>query len=313
MWDSQRIFITGANGYIGRLLFERLAEVCPRVHGIDLNARDAPAGVTQLDIRNPQLVDLLRDQKVTHVVHLASIVQPGKDAAREYDIDVNGTRNVVEACLSANVQHLTVTSSGAAYGYHADNPEWLTESHALRGNNEFRYSRHKRLVEEMLAEYRQSHPQLAQLVLRPGTVLGNTPPNMITRLFTGRFLLGLRNVRSPFVFIWDQDLINVLVQGVRESAVGQFNVAGDGCLEMQEISGIVGLPVVSPPVWLVKALLAIARPLRLTRFGPEQVRFIQYRPVLSNERLKSVFGYSPQKSSREVLEYFVKTRAEGNG
>ena len=42
--------------------------------------------------------------------------------------------------------------SGAAYGYHPDSPEWLHESDPLRGNDEFPYSRHKRLVEEMLAE-----------------------------------------------------------------------------------------------------------------------------------------------------------------
>jgi len=310
MSNSHRIFITGANGYVGRLLFGRLAEIYPHVRGIDIKCDGAPDGVTQMDIRDGQLVDLLQKQSITHVVHLASIVQPGKDAEREYDIDVNGTRNVVEACLTAGTKHLTVTSSGAAYGYHADNPEWLTESHPLRGNDEFSYSRHKRLVEEMLGEYRDTHPQLKQLILRPGSVLGNTPPNMITRLFTGRFILGLRGVRSPFVFIWDQDLISVLARGVQQSSVGQFNVAGDGCLDTQEISSIVGLPVVNPPVWLVKAFLTVARPLGLSPFAPEQVRFIQYRPVLSNDRLKSEFGFTPAKTSREVLEYFVANQAE---
>ncbi len=310
MSDSKRILITGANGYIGRLLFERLVETGADVRGIDLNADGASVGVEQMDVRDTRLADVLKKQQVTHMVHLASIVQPGKDAAREYDIDVNGTRNVVEACLAAGTQHLTVTSSGAAYGYHADNPEWLTESHALRGNDEFSYSRHKRLVEEMLAEYRVSQPHLKQLILRPGPVLGNTPPNMITRLFTGRFLLGLRGVRSPFVFIWDQDLVSVLAQGVQDDVEGQFNVAGDGCLDVHEMSGIVGRPVVSLPVWLLKASLAVARPLGLSPFGPEQVRFIEYRPVLSNAQLKENFGYSPKKTSREVLEYFVAAQSE---
>ena len=309
MSDSQRILITGANGYVGRLLLQQLSEQSADVCGIDIRCDDAVADVTQMDIRDDKLVELLQERNITHVVHLASIVQPGKDEAREYDIDVNGTQNVLDSCLAAGVRHLTVTSSGAAYGYHADNPEWLTELHPLRGNDEFSYSRHKRLVEEMLQQYRQSHPQLQQLVLRPGSVLGDTPPNMITRLFTGKFHLGLRGFKSPFVFIWDRDLVNVLAQGVTNSTTGQFNVAGDGCLSIQEISNVTGMPVLNLPVWLIKAALYVARPLGLTPFGPQQVRFMQYRPVLANDRLKSEFGYTPQRTSREVLEYFVSLRA----
>ncbi len=47
-----------------------------------------------------------------------------------------GTRNVIDACVRAQCRKLIVTSSGAAYGYHADNPAWLDEDAALRGNDE---------------------------------------------------------------------------------------------------------------------------------------------------------------------------------
>ncbi len=67
------------------------------------------------------------------------------------------------------MRQIIVTSSGAAYGYHADNPEWLTEDDPVRGNEAFAYSHHKRLVEEMLAVCRTQHPELRQVVLRVGT------------------------------------------------------------------------------------------------------------------------------------------------
>src|SRR5690606_33786171 len=100
------------------------------------------------------------------VVHLASIVTPPKGSTRalEYEVDVTGTRNVLDACLAHGVRRLVVTSSGAAYGYHADNPVPLTEDCPIRGNEEFAYSHHKRLVEEMLAAARRDHPQLEQVV-----------------------------------------------------------------------------------------------------------------------------------------------------
>ena len=81
------------------------------------------------------------------------------------------------------VERVVVSSSGAAYGYHADNPAWLTEDDPVRGTDTFPYSLHKRLVEEMLAGYRESAPQLEQVVLRIGTILGETVDNQITDLF----------------------------------------------------------------------------------------------------------------------------------
>ncbi len=298
-----RILITGADGYIGRLLFSLLKQSGQHVWGVDVRPKQH---LIQMDVRDPKLVDLLRRHSITHVVHLASIVQPGQAPDVEYDIDVNGTKNVLDACVAAGAKHLTVTSSGAAYGYHADSPEWLSESDPLRGNDEFSYSRHKRIVEELLAEYRDRVPQLGQLILRPGTVIGATTQNMITRLFTGRWILGLRGVRSPFVFAWDQDLVETIAYGVQHNRTGVFNVVGDGCLTIAEIGELLDKPVIYVPVWLIKAVLSITKPLGMTRYGPDQVRFMQYRPVLSNTRLKTDFGRSPTKTSREALEYFAE-------
>jgi len=90
---------------------------------------------------------------------------------------------LLEACISTGVKRIIVTSSGAAYGYHADNPEWLVEHDRLRGNEEFAYSHHKRLVEEMMDDYREKHPELEQVIFRIGTILGKNVNNQITALF----------------------------------------------------------------------------------------------------------------------------------
>ena len=229
---SPRILITGAAGYIGHQLGNRLAADL-HVVGTDLQLRDdVQFPIHQLDVRDPALAELLQREAITHVVHLASILQASPDRQRDYDIDVNGTRNVLDCCLQAGVQHLTITSSGAAYGYHADNPAWIDEQDPLRGNPEFAYSDHKRLIEEMLADYRQRHPQLQQLILRPGTVLAAGTRNQITELFMAPRILALKGSDSPFVFIWDQDVIGAMEMGLRQSKTGIYNMAGDGALSM---------------------------------------------------------------------------------
>lgn len=307
---TKRILITGAAGYIGHQLGNRLAAHYS-VIGTDICTRDhLDFAINILDIRDDKLAQLLIDEQITHVVHLASILQASKDRARDFDIDVNGTRNVLECCVKAGVQHLTITSSGAAYGYHADNPAWIDEHHALRGNTEFAYSDHKRKIEELLKEFRQKHPELQQLIFRPGTVLGADTRNQITGLFMAPRILALKGSDSPFVFIWDQDVINAMEMGIKEDKTGIYNMAGDGALTMTQIAAKLNKPLLTLPVWVVKAALQVAK-WRGKPTGPEQVSFLRYRPVLANRRLKEEFGYQPAKTSAETFEYFMAANGLG--
>ena len=313
---TRSVLVTGASGYVGRLLVESLAADrgwLETIVAADLNVPDEPLpGIEYeaLDIRDPGMADVLRAHQVECVVHLAAVVSAGKrrDRAIEHSIDVGGTRNVLDACVSAGVSKVIVSSSGAAYGYHADNPTWITEDDPLRGNVEFAYSDHKRQVEEMLAGWRAEHPELRQLVLRPGTILGCDTRNQITALFDRPILLALRGADSPFVFVWDEDVVNLLRHGITTDAEGIYNVAGDGVMTLREIATRLGKPSVSLPVPLVRGALRILARLHLTQYGPEQVDFLRYRPVLSNRRLKEEFGYVPAKSSREAFEVFVEGR-----
>ncbi len=309
---SKRVLITGAAGYIGRTVAAALSEHYP-VLGLDrVRPEKSPCTMRCGDIRDPGLAELLRHEGITHVIHLASVLEASGDDARDYDIDVNGTRNVVAACLEAGVEHLTVTSSGAVYGYHPDHPAWINEDAPLRANRDFSYAWHKRLVEEYLAAVRAQHPELRQLILRPGTVLGTATHNQITRLFEGRRVLGMRGSDSPFVFLWDEDLAAIIEQGVAASATGIYNLAGDGAVPIDEIARILGKPLLRLPAGLVRLALAVGHALGLSRYRPAQVNFLRYRPVLDNRRLREDFGYQPRLNSRATFELFVQhARARG--
>ena len=316
------VLITGAGGYLGRQVVADLAAnpgSLERIIAMDLRPEPAKTrlpGVTYLiaDVRDRALPRIIEGEKPQVVVHLAALVTPGKKSDRrlEYEVDVMGTEHVLEGCVKAEARKIIYSSSGAAYGYHADNPAWLSEDDALRGNKEFAYSDHKRQVEEMLARWRHDYPELAQLILRSGTILGAGTANQITALFDKPFLLGVAGSESPFVIIWDQDVVGVIRRGIFSTATGIYNLAGDGAIAMREMAGILNKPYVPLPAWLLKGALWVLKRLGLTQYGPEQVGFLQYRPVLDNQRLKEVMGYIPAKTSREAFEYYLASRS-GHG
>jgi len=303
-----RILITGAAGMIGQRLVQMLVRSGHEVIATDIGPRPPlPTGAIwrKIDVRGRDPEQVITEDRPDAVIHLASVLEP-KDRQLAYEVDVIGTRNVVNACIAAKVRRLVVTSSGAAYGYHADNPDWLRETDPLRGNPEFAYSDHKRRAEEVLAEARRQAPQLEQVILRVCTVLGAGVENQITSLFRKPRLMGLSGSDSPFVFIWTEDLARILERAATGGPPGIYNVAGDGALSMSDLAARLKKPLIRIPASLVKSALAIAQPLGLSRFGAEQVRFLQFRPVLDNTALKTEFGYTPQMTSAEVFDLWSR-------
>jgi UDP-glucose 4-epimerase len=319
------VLVTGAGGYVGKQIISALVAsklkpestpnapftiVSADVREIPMSDRLNGVHYVVSDVRKPGLAEILKTHQIQTVVHLASIVTPGKNHNRdfEYSVDVEGTKNVLEACIEAKVQHIVISSSGAAYGYHSDNSPWLNEADPIRGNFEIPYSWHKRLVEEMLTEYRVLHPELKQTIFRIGTVLGATVKNQITDLFEKPRLIGIQGSDTPFVFIWDQDLIQILLQAIHTQKAGIFNVAGDGALTIDELANRLQKSVVRLPATLLQSALWLLRKFKLTQYGPEQIKFLRYRPVLSNQKLKSEFGFIPTKTSSEVFDFWLNTK-----
>lgn len=303
-----KVLVTGGNGFLGSSAVRGLAAAGHEVVSADLRRPPTPVdGVEHVivDVTSAEQVSAaIGGHRPEGVVHLAAIVTPGRASNREleYAVDVEGSRHVFEACVAHGVRRVVVSSSGAAYGYHPDNPAWIGEDQPVRGNKEFAYSHHKGLVEGRLARLRAEHPELEQVVLRIGTILGERVDNQITALFQRPRLLKIKGSESPFVFVWDTDVVAIIERAVTGEATGIFNVAGDGALTIDEIAARLGKPVLTVPEPVLRTALAVGKRLRLTAYGPEQTRFLQYRPVLANDRLKSVFGYTPSRTSAEAFE-----------
>jgi UDP-glucose 4-epimerase len=130
------------------------------------------------DVLDKQAVaDLVKDADV--VVHLAFIIMGGPQESTAVNLD--GSRNVFEATVAAGARRLVYASSVAAYGFHRDNPQPLTEETPARGSSGHYYSAQKAQVEELLARTLAGSATDAY-VFRPCIVGGRDAPLLIDSL-----------------------------------------------------------------------------------------------------------------------------------
>ena len=191
---ARSVLVTGAGGYIGRQLVEALAA--------DRSARDdrrprrarrhrvdeRVAGVVYRtgDVRDPGARRRLPRARGRHRRPPRRDRDPGQRAARASSSTRRRAAAPRTCCGPASTPGCASSSSPAAARPTATTPTTpcrSREDDALRGNPEFAYSDHKRQVEEMLARGRREHPELRQLVFRPGAILGEPTRNQITELF----------------------------------------------------------------------------------------------------------------------------------
>lgn len=317
-----RILLTGAAGYLGSITLRHLladlqSGTIAALFATDL--RPLPTAETsalqgvqfvRADLRK---IDTLRDvfqlARPDIVIHLAAVLDSASMPADvQYDIDVEGTRRVLQLCTEFSTRRILISSSGAAYGYHADNPAWLDESDPLRGNDIFLYSKHKRKIEELLAEYKKTQPKLEQIIFRVGTILGEKTDNLITQLFMRRRILGVRGYDSPFTFIWDEDAAECFRRGVFSETTGTFNLTASGALRNCDLARLMGKPYLNLPAWLLRAGLSVGFFLGLSRYNASQLLYLQFRPVLDNYHLRHDFGFTPTKTTLEVFCDFLRQR-----
>ncbi len=104
------------------------------------------------------------------VIHLAFSLMGERERTRA--INVDGSRRVFEAAVAARAKRICYASSVAAYGFHEDNPVWLSEDVPARGTPEHFYSGQKAEVELLLAEILRRKGTTVAYVFRPCIVAG---------------------------------------------------------------------------------------------------------------------------------------------
>ena len=312
-----RYVITGGSGYIGSRLVDLLERrddtekivVCdvappkgyrPNVEFERVDVRDRNAVRSVLDRVRPDVL-----------VHLAFILNPSHDEGFAYDVDVNGTHNVLEAAAAAGTGQVLVTTSGVAYGAFADNPVPLTEDDPVRGVATFSYARDKTESDRLCQLWALKHPDRVMTIVRPCIVFGPNVDNYLVRLWTKQpFAVDVGTIDSQIQFVHEDDVVEGITALLLGRHAGAFNVSGDGLMTNRECAELIGTPIRKIPLRVYRGLARVMWRLRQSEVPPGGIEFALHSWLLSNDKLKQTTGWRPRYSSRETFEITMRAHAK---
>ncbi len=323
------VAVTGPTGDIGIAALRELdaSPAVGRVIGMarrpfDPAAHDLSAKVVyrQGDVLDRASVDALVDDADV-VVHLAFIIIGDPEEARR--INTEGSRNVFEATVEAGARRLVYTSSVAAYGFHSDNPQPLTEDVPPRGSEGFYYSAHKAELERVLDDCIAGSDTEAY-VFRPCIVAGAGATTLIDT--TVRMLPVYGQVRLfrraldqiPFIgpvipdpgvefqLVHTLDVATALRSAVEGTGPpGRYNLAGPGSMSIARMARACGWWSVPVPGAAVAALSEVAT--RVPGLPPEVEWLNAFRePTLMDTRkAREDLGWDPRWDAEATLRETV--------
>ena len=242
-----KILITGADGFIGSHLTERLVEEGYEVTGLciynsigtfgwlDKIADNQPKNLKLIlgDVRDAGFMERAIAGHDT-VFHLASLIAiPYSYVAPQsyFDTNVNGAMNVANACLKSKVRRLIHTSTSEVYGTAQFVP--ITELHPLQGQSPYSASK---ISADMLIESFCRSFQLPAVTLRPFNTYGPRQslraviPTTIAQVLQGRSEIRLGSITPTrdFNFVEDTVAAFVAIAEADDSVLGNIYNTGSG-------------------------------------------------------------------------------------
>jgi UDP-glucose 4-epimerase len=317
-----RVVVTGATGNVGTAVLWAL-NADPDIDQVVALARRPPsrsllpAEFVCADVGADRLEPIFAGADA--VVHLAWLIQPGRDESATRAVNVDGSRRVFDAVVTAGVPSLVYASSVGAYSP-GPKDRLVDESWPTGGITSSFYSRHKAAVERDLDLLAAEQPGLRIVRLRPGLIFQRSAATEIRRLFIGPLLPGalLRSSLVPispdvpglrFQAVHSDDVADAYRRAVLSDVSGPFNVAADPVIGAAELSRLLDARPLRIPARIVRVGAAATFALRLQPAEPGWVDMALGVPLMSVERAYAELGWSPGHSSLQAIgELFAGLR-----
>ena len=309
----KRVVITGSSGHCGRAIAEAIRQTFPEATVIGMDVVETPTNAIdqfeQCDVTSPELVSDIRRMMPDTIIHMAFVVNPIRNKVRMRQVNVDGTRNVLEAAARCGASRVVVGSSATAYGAFSENPVPISEEYPVRPRTEYQYAADKFEVEQLVSRFSKEHSEIATSWTRPCMIYGPGLSNYLTQFILNGPLIvlpGGNNTQMQFVHL--QDVAAATCCLVSNNARGPFNVAPPDWFTLNDLARLSGRVAIKAPLTGCLIFTTVWWGLRLPVFCfPSGLwYFIRYPWVISPDRITSELGYQFKHSSNEVIRMLLK-------
>ena len=310
-----RVTVTGGSGFVGSHLLSRLIAAGHDTRNLDIHPSSTHAHLTTIgDIGDLQAcMSAMRGSDA--IIHLAALYRDDvRPRELYYNVNVDGTRNIVLAAEACGVTKIVFTSSFSVYGL--DSAGRVEDGELSPAND---YGRSKMAAEEILREWQSRDPARSLQIVRPSVIFGDGNRGnvwtLVNQIASGRFaLVGRGTNRKSVAYVGNVVEFLLLLLERQGLPTGLYNYADKPDMSVSEIVDLAAStlrkPVKRIPIPGGVAMLVgyagdafttlIGRP---TVINSERVRKFLADTRLPTERVKDLGFEAPF----ELKAAFVRT------
>ncbi|MFD4366685.1 NAD-dependent epimerase/dehydratase family protein [Rhodococcus sp. NPDC058521] len=301
-----RVAVTGATSDFGTAILPVLLDD-PEIDGVlglgrrPLRSSHPKLESVRMDIRDPKIEEVFRGCDA--VVHLAFVVEEIRDKSITHDINLRGSRNVIDSAARAGVRRVVIASSINAYGPDL-HPEPVDESVYPAGDPVRYYFHDKAEVEHYAEWWMQRHPgEMFISMLRPTYIVGPDFSNDGIDQLTGSVGAFPQADVAAYQFLHQRDMADAFHRATKQDLVGPFNLGPREWVPVRELAAMQGQKMFSVPEKPAIAIANLAFKLRLTPFSGQWVTAGEV--VVDSTRLSEATGWAPTLTAREAAAVMI--------
>jgi nucleoside-diphosphate-sugar epimerase len=311
--------VTGGAGYFGDLLTRKLLERGDYVRILDIHrpvANYPGTEVIQGDIRDPDVV-LSACEGMEIVFHNAAQVAMAKNRELFWSVNHDGTKNLLEGCLSRAVKKVVYTSSSAVYGIPKANP--VTEETVPTPVED--YGRAKLAGENLCRAYTVKGLDVS--IVRPCTILGHGRLGIFQILFEwvreGKNIPVLNHGNNVYQFVHAADFADVCIRASAAKGAEDFNCGTDRFGTMREVLQHLcrhadsGAKVRSLPMWPIVAAMNLSAALGVSPLASYHASMYGRSLYFDISKARNQLGWVPRFSNDEMFvesyDWYLANRA----
>lgn len=321
--ETKRILVTGGTGFTGGHLIRRLLSkgheviVLDNKKGIVYDELEAlGAKISIGSVTDKKLVEKLVEGCDT-VQHLAAAFREiNVPKSLYWDVNVNGTRNLLEASQKYSVKRFVYCSTCGVHGDVKDPP--APETAPINPEDYYQYTKYE--GEKVAQEFMKQGMKIS--ILRPAAIYGPEDPERWLMLFkrtaSGTFYM-FGDGKATYAPLYIDNLVDAFELAMeKEAAIGQTYLIADEkyyqlndlVTEIGKVLGkdirIIHLPFA--PLWLAAAVIeAVCVPFKVTPpIFRRRVDWFRQKRAFDISKAKRELGYDPKVDLRTGLERTAK-------